>query len=348
MLVRPLGARRTPALVLPVVLVLLGALVALLLPGSSPARSSVLVPTYGAHNDVSTPFNVVHLPTLAQTRFDGGDLVLERLTSRGLGHERHEISYRSAGRRVTGVLLRPVGPGRFPVIAIAHGWSRPDRYAVGGQLEREQAYLADAGYVVVQTDYRNYGGSDREGGRTVRRPRGYPEDLVNLVRAVRRARLPGVDASRVGLLGRSMGGGVVLNALTAVPGLADAAVLSSPLSSSMADNFRRFVGRVPQNAELRDRVVAAYGTPASRPAFWRDISARSRFDRIRVPVRIHHGLADTVCPPRWSRRTTRALRAAGVDARLTTYPGEGHRFSDSWMRSMHRMRVFFDRTVRDA
>ena len=47
---------------------------------------------------------------------------------------------------------------------------------------------------------------------------------------MREARLPGVDAERVGMLGHSMGGGVTLNALTAMPGLVDAAVLFAPVS----------------------------------------------------------------------------------------------------------------------
>ncbi|QNN53284.1 prolyl oligopeptidase family serine peptidase [Nocardioides mesophilus] len=164
-------------------------------------------------------------------------------------------------------------------------------------------------------------------------PAGLPEDLVNAVRAVRRADLPFVDASRVGLFGRSMGGGVVLEALAAVPDLADAAVLYSPVSSLAADGFDRWVRPDPG---LRARVVAAYGSPRSRPGVWRRASARSYAERIEAPLLVAHGTADQVCPVAWSRATVAAVRAAGGHASLQEYRGEGHGFGDSWPLMMRR------------
>ncbi|MDP3966699.1 MAG: alpha/beta fold hydrolase, partial [Nocardioides sp.] len=232
-------SRVPPPLLAATFLVVLTAMVAVLLPASAPATSASTqsVPRYGAHNDVSTPFNVTHLPTLARTRFDGRGLRFDGVLRETLGHRRHQISYRSAGRRISGVLLEPLVEGPRPVVVVAHGYSHPANYTIGGQLEREQAALADAGYVVMQPDYRNHGASGREGRRTVARPRGYAEDLINAVRALRLARLPYADTERLGLLGRSMGGGVVMNALAARPKLADAVVLYSPLSATMSDNF---------------------------------------------------------------------------------------------------------------
>jgi dipeptidyl aminopeptidase/acylaminoacyl peptidase len=91
---------------------------------------------------------------------------------------------------------------------------------------------------------------------------------------------------------------------------------------------------------LRTRVEGAFGTPASRPAFWRSASARSYLDRIDVPVQIDHGTADPVCPVRWSAATTRELQARGKDVTLYEYPGEGHRFGRAWPRFMHRAVTF--------
>ncbi len=54
-------------------------------------------------------------------------------------------------------------------------------------------------------------------------------------------------------------------------------------------------------------------------------------------MRIHHGRADAVCPPRWSRGTAAALRAAGGDAVLHEYAGQGHRFRGrAWSAMMQR------------
>src|SRR5690606_17594536 len=110
----------------------LAGLVAVLIPGAAPARPFQAFPRYGAHNDVSTPFNVVHIPTLRRTRLDGGGLRVQRKLWETLGHRGHAISYRSAGRRVTGVIVAPQGPGPFPVVVMAHGYSAPADYYSGG------------------------------------------------------------------------------------------------------------------------------------------------------------------------------------------------------------------------
>jgi dipeptidyl aminopeptidase/acylaminoacyl peptidase len=313
----------------------LAALLAACAPASSSTlRSAGAAPVLlGAHNDDSTPFNLVSLPALIHHRYDGRGLRLGKVLARELAWIRYSVSYRSGPLRITGVMNVPTRPGRHPLVVIAHGWRNPVLYTSGTMLEREQAVLAESGFVVFQIDYRNYAGSTRETARQVARPLGYPEDLINAVRAVKRARLPFVDTSRVGLFGRSMGGGVVLNALAARPHLAQAAVLYSPVSSLAANNYERWVRR---DRPLRKRVVAAYGTPASRPAFWRAASSRTYLDRIAVPLQIDHGTADRMCPLRWSVATTAALRADGKNVTLYEYPGERHRFDRSWPLFMHR------------
>jgi dipeptidyl aminopeptidase/acylaminoacyl peptidase len=262
----------------------------------------------GAHNDTSTPFNLVSLPGLIRHRYDGHGLRITKVLSRELAFTRYAVAYRGEGVTVTGVMNVPNRPGRHPVVVIAHGYRDPARYTSGSMLEREQAYLAASGFVAFQIDFRNYARSTRESADPVARPLGYPADLVDAVTALKRARLPFADPARIGLFGRSMGGGVVLNALVARPHLAQAAVLYSPVSSRASDNYRQWV--VP-NPSLRQRVERAYGTPASNPSFWRQASSRSYLDRVDVPVQIDHGTADSVCPVRWSEATARALRARG-------------------------------------
>ncbi|MGC9543425.1 alpha/beta hydrolase family protein [Streptomyces sp. UG1] len=83
----------------------------------------------------------------------------------------------------------------------------------------EQDLLARNGYVVLHTDYRNHAGSDDAPDNDVNLRLGYTEDVINAVHALRSAARPNVDDGRIGLLGRSMGGGVVYNALVVAPGL---------------------------------------------------------------------------------------------------------------------------------
>jgi dipeptidyl aminopeptidase/acylaminoacyl peptidase len=166
--------------------------------------------------------------------------------------------------------------------------------------------------------------------------------VVNAVLALRRSGLPYVDPDRVGLLGRSMGGGVTYNVLVVQPGLVDAAVVFAPVSSDVVDNFDRWIRGQPGNAALAAEIVAAYGSPEDNPSFWRNASPVTFFDRINEPILIHHGTADQSCPIAWSESTVATLRSLGKDARLLTYEGEPHAFEAAWESSMERTVAFFE------
>jgi dipeptidyl aminopeptidase/acylaminoacyl peptidase len=304
--------------------------------------ASEVVLAAAAHNDTSTPFNISSLPALIEHEYDGRAFRVDHLVADELASTRFHVTYRSGDLHISGQLSVPGRPGRFPLVVLAHGYETPATYRSGAALAREASFLAARGYVVLLPDYRSHGDSDHDSSEPVAEPLGYAGDVVNAVRAIRRAELPYVDTSRVAVVGRSMGGGVAMNAVVARPGLVDALVLYSAVSSSAADNYERWVaGR----GDLDDRVLETYGAPAESPVFWREASARHYVGRIDVPVQVHHGTADTVCPIDWSRATVAALRGAGQTVEYYEYPGEGHRFEEAWPLMADRVARFLDEHV---
>ena len=283
----------------------------------------------------------VSLPALMAKEYDGRGLRLGRVLGRASSYTRRAVSYRSGDLRISGIINIPRGEGPFPVLVLLHGYIDPAIYVSGQGLMREQDYLARRGYVVLHTDYRNHAGSDAD-PRAERGLRlGYTEDVVNAVLAVKRSPLPFLDGERVGLLGRSMGGGVTYNMLVAQPGLVDAAVVFAPVSSRTSDNFDRWIR--DERPELAAEIVDRYGAPEDSQEFWREVSPRTYFDRITEPLLIHHGTSDDSCPIRWTRATYEALQREGKDAKLFVYDGEEHAFGPQWSLSMRRTVRFFDR-----
>lgn len=305
---------------------------------SGPAAPSGTTTAGETVPEVTSP---ISLPALMAKEYDGRGLRLGRVLGRAGSYTRRAVTYRSGDLRISGIINVPRGEGPFPVLVLLHGYIDPDVYVTGQGLMREQDYLARRGYVVLHTDYRNHAGSDDDPGaeRTLRL--GYTEDVVNAVLAVKRSPLPFLDGERVGLLGRSMGGGVTYNTLVAQPGLVDAAVVFAPVSSLTSDNFDRWIR--DKRPELAAEIVDHYGAPEDRPQFWRDVSPRTYFDRITEPLLIHHGTSDDSCPIRWTRATYDALQREGKDARLFVYDGEEHAFGPQWPLSMRRTVRFFDR-----
>jgi dipeptidyl aminopeptidase/acylaminoacyl peptidase len=170
---------------------------------------------------------------------------------------------------------------------------------------------------------------------------GYSADVINAVKALRRSPDVPVDDDRIALFGRSMGGGVVLKALVAAPGLVRAATAWASVSSLEAQNYRRFIRPDPTDAGLREELARRWGTPAQNPTFWRENSSRPYLDRITEPVLLVHGRFDDTCPPPWARATYDALTAAGVPARLAWYD-DGHAFGPAFLAAMARTVGFFD------
>lgn len=300
--------------------------------GSSPSPSAEALPPVR---------NRVSLAALMREEFPGGRIRRERQVLANEAYTRHEVSYPSGDLTVSGVLLRPRGKGPFPAVVLNHGYIEPSVYVTGQGLMREQDYLARAGFVVLHTDYRGHASSDPASARSRETRLGYTRDTINAVRAVKRERY--VDPERVAMLGRSMGGGVTLNALVTRPGLVGAAVVFAPVSSDFLDNFRRWT--VAERPEAAEATYERYGTPAQAPAFYRGLSARTHFERITEPVLIHHGTLDESCPIAWSRTTQRLLEEAGVDSRLEVYQGEQHAFGPQWPLSMERTVRFLRREL---
>lgn len=287
----------------------------------------------------------VSLPALAQTDFNGGRLRVGEVVADGPNHTQCAVSYRSGDLRISGRLAVPDGDGPFPTVVLAHGYIDPAIYVNGQGMTREREWFGERGYIALHVDYRGHAasGPDRSGGMDMRM--GYTEDVINAVLALRAWDGP-VDDDRVALVGRSMGGGVVYNALVAQPGLVDAGVVFAPVSSDAVDNFERWIRPDPSRDALAARILRRYGEPSAAPEFWDGISARTYVDQITEPVLIHHGSADDTCPPRWSRATARAMRGAGIDVTLRTYPGEGHAFGPQFFESMERTDAFLDRHLR--
>ena len=208
-------------------------------------------------------------------------------------------------------------------------------------MTRERGYLASRGYIALHVDYRNHAESDDDPNYQNRMRLGYSADVINAVKALRASREVPVDDDRMALFGRSMGGGVILKALVAEPGLVQAAAPWASVSSVEAQNYRQFMADDPEDDDVRNELIRRHGTPAQNPAFWRQNSSRPYFEEITEPVLMVHGNFDDTCPPRWARATQRALVSSGVNSQLEWYD-DGHAFGPQFFAAMNRTVRFFD------
>jgi uncharacterized protein len=294
----------------------------------------------------------VSVPGLAEQRHRGDRLRLGVVREQTAAYTSYDITYRSrstTGPRqggeesytISGVLNVPTGRGPFPAVVLAHGYIDPAFYVRGQGMTRERGYLASRGYIALHVDYRNHAESDNDPNYQNRMRLGYSADVINAVKALRASREVPVDDDRMALFGRSMGGGVILKALVAAPGLVQAAAPWASVSSREAENYRQFMADDPEDADVRSELIRRHGTPAQNPGFWRQNSSRPYFEEITEPVLMVHGRFDDTCPPPWARATHRALLSSGVKSQLEWYD-DGHAFGPQFFAAMNRTIRFFD------
>jgi dipeptidyl aminopeptidase/acylaminoacyl peptidase len=272
------------------------------------------------------------LPALFDENITGGGLKLGRDLGDFGSYRSHEVTFRSGDLTISGVLNVPEGEGPFPAVVLNHGYVEPSIYVTGQAMARERDYLARAGFVVLHNDYRGHAASDDVPATDLEFRLGYTRDAIAAVKALRG--MPEVRDNQVALAGRSMGGGVVFNALVVDPDLVDAAVVWASVSTRYIDNFRQWTE--PERPDRATEVTERWGTIEESPEFWAGLSSRTYFDRIEAAVMMHHGTLDESCPYEWAEATRDALRRADVDLSFQSYEGEHHTFFPQWELSMER------------
>lgn len=281
------------------------------------------------------------LEHFANMRLSGTGLTLESVESKNSVYTRYRISYLSNGLRITGIMNIPVGDGPFPLLIFNHGYIDPAVYTQGRGLKREQDYMARHGFAVLHTDYRGHAGSDKS-PMTEEEDRydgnlEYAMDSMNAINAVRAANLPSVDATKVGMLGHSMGGGVTLAILTAYPELVSAAVLYAPVHADVWENFVRWRKERPEG----DRTLELMNTREENPAAWDALSPQAYLEAIQTPVMLFQGSNDKDVPKEWSDHLAASLQDKQKDITYVEYAGEGHEFSTQWTDFMQKSAAFF-------
>ena len=188
------------------------------------------------------------------------------------------VSFGSAGITLRGTLHRPGGvQGRRPAIVQCHGFGGSSSGAGHPQLARA---LERAGYVVLRFDFRGCGSSDGERGRIVCME--HVEDARDAISFVQAQ--AGVDPDRIGLIGASLGGSVVIHVAAT-----DERVSVCAANGAIGNGERRFRFQYPDDAEWQRFLARLQEARRFREETGRSVMI-SRFDIVFIPERSRAGL----------------------------------------------------------
>jgi dipeptidyl aminopeptidase/acylaminoacyl peptidase len=250
------------------------------------------------------------------------------------------IAYRADdGLPMSGWLYRPIGAqGPGPVVFIYHG---------GPEGQSRPSLSADAQALVargISVFLPNVRGSTGFGRRFVNLDNGPlrvngVKDIASTTRAL--VSMGIADPRRLGIMGGSYGGYMVMAGITEYPDMfAAAADLYGVV------NFETFFKHTqPWMAAIS---TVEYGDPATQAAMLHDLSPINRLDRVKTPLIVLHGANDTNVPVIEAEQIVAQLKARGVAVEYVLFPDEGH----GWRRLPNRIRSteiladFFERKLR--
>jgi dipeptidyl aminopeptidase/acylaminoacyl peptidase len=235
----------------------------------------------------------------------------ERRTPQDLGLPYRTVRIPTAkGKRLFGWFV-PAG-GLFdkaPAVAVMHGW--------GGNAEHMLPFarlLHAAGYAALLLDARNHGSSDHDDFSSLPR---FAEDLGHGIDWL--AQQPGVDARQLFLLGHSVGAGAAL--LLAAHRRESAGVVSLAAFAHPADLMRRHLRSHHIPYWPLGWLVLRYVERTIQARF-DDIAPCTTIHRVRCPVLLVHGKADTRVPPADAERIYANRRDDRTE--LLLLPATGH------------------------
>jgi dipeptidyl aminopeptidase/acylaminoacyl peptidase len=250
------------------------------------------------------------------------------------------------GLEIPGVLYRPhqaSSSAKAPALVLVHGG--PGGQAQVGYFALTQA-LVNHGYVVFDINNRGSSGygktffamDDKKHGEA---------DLGDVVASKQMLAATGyIDTTKIGIIGGSYGGYMVLAALTLQP---DAFKVGVDLFG--ISNWVRTLESIPPWwASFRDALYAELGDPKTDSARLRRISPLFNADKIKVPLMVLQGANDPRVLKVESDEIVAAARKNGVPVEYVIFPDEGHGFvkKPNEIRGYTAVLGFLDRHLKGA
>jgi dipeptidyl aminopeptidase/acylaminoacyl peptidase len=227
------------------------------------------------------------------------------------GVRAYGMTYLSDGLTVAGFVIMPEDRTRKHPVMV---YSRPGYrklVAINAKALERLAFFARNGYIVLATQYRGGPGSqgqDRFGGDDI-------HDVINLITMAES--LKQADSDRLFALGMSRGGLMTYMLLAATQKIRAAAVIGG-----MTDMVKHYFSR---GDRLKQRLEGAFGAPASHDnPEYRNRSPLLWAEKIKTPVLIMHGAADTTAIPEHAQSMAEKLTRLGTTNRLKMFPNGSH------------------------
>lgn len=287
------------------------------------------------------PLEKYEILRLSGQSFPGSQIVLDAPVATTSAYTAYMFHFSSNGKRVNGLAHIPNGASetnKKPVLVQLRGYADRKSYVSGiGTAPSARVYAAN-GYISLAPDFLGYGGSDMPSTDPFEERFQTYTTALNLLASVKT--LPMGDASRVGIWGHSNGGQIALTILE-IEGKSIPATLWAPVSKPFPYSILYYTDDAQDHGRQLRKVLASFEQTYNTELY----SLTNYLDRIRGPLQIHQGSADTSVPQAWSDALVKEIEASGsATVNYYVYPGADHNMlPDAWNTVVARDISFFQK-----
>lgn len=240
------------------------------------------------------------------------------------------VSYKSFdGREISGLFSEPAGGSRAAIVSVHGGPEAQTRPYFDPFVQA----LVATGFAILSPNIRGSTGYGKTFASLDDGPK-RPDAVRDVCSAADWLRHRGFQ--RVGVMGGSYGGFVVLSALADAPGVFDAGVAIAAIA-----NLVSFLEHTP--AFRRPNREAEYGFLRRDRALLESLSPVHKVRQIRAPLLLIHGANDPRVPVAEAQQMCEALRSMSKSVVLRIYETEGHDLArpENQLDAFHRISEFF-------
>lgn len=263
------------------------------------------------------------------------EIVLDEVTASEAARLIQKFHFDSDGKRVSGVIHRPIGEGPFPVIVQFRGYAEGKDYYPGYGTEHAAEKYVKAGFITIAPDFLGYGDSASPSADVWEARFETYTTAANLLAAVSSWKL--VNSNEIGLWGHSNGGQIALAALE-ITGKNYPTVLWAPMSLPFPYSILYFMDENGEGDRNLRQSLAAFETDYDSNLF----NPLNYLDKINTDIQIHQGTNDVSVPDKFTDKLVDKLKSLDKNVKYYKYPAD-HNFLPivNWNKVVERDIAFY-------
>lgn len=237
-------------------------------------------------------------------------------------------------KTVSGLINIPGGKGPFPLIIMIRGYVDQEQYFIGEGTQKAGEFFAQNGYITIAPDFLGYGDSDSESANIFESRFQTYTTMMELTKSI--GSLGQWDNKNAFIWAHSNGGQIALNLLE-ITGLEYPTALWAPNSAKFPYSIIYYLDEASDEGKLIITKLAEFMADYDV----RKYSFTNYLDRIKAPVQLNQGTADSNVPVSWSDNLVKNLKKNDIEIEYIKYPGADHNLQPAWNSAVANNLRFF-------